>query len=143
MTSFSAPPKFSRQILMLTAGIFLLGATEGALAKNGGNSNDHGSMRNGDSAAIAITETGTRRSMRTRTQRFVRFAERCKGGDKRSENHKDKGKEEDKHAEKNKDKDRDGDKHAEKTKDKDKDKTAGTTTTANGNTPAAGTARSF
>ena len=50
MTRFNIPPKFSRQILLLTAGICLLAATEDALAKNGGNSNDRGGMRSGDSS---------------------------------------------------------------------------------------------
>ena len=36
MTWFNTPPKFSRQILLLTAGIFLLAGTEAALAKHGG-----------------------------------------------------------------------------------------------------------
>jgi hypothetical protein len=121
MTSLT-PPKSCRQILMLTAGIFLLGATDGALAKNGGNANDRGKMRSDDSGR----DHGDKHS--------EKHEEKSRNGDKSSalrEVHKDK--DNDKHSEKSKEKGED--KHAEKTKDKDQDKTAGTTTTST--TPAA------
>jgi hypothetical protein len=42
MIGFNAPRKLSRRTLMLTAGIFLIAATEGALARGG---NSGGGMR--------------------------------------------------------------------------------------------------
>src|SRR5258706_1324700 len=42
MISFNAPRKLSRRTMMLTAGIFLIAATQGALAKGG---NSGGGMR--------------------------------------------------------------------------------------------------
>ena len=44
MARFNAPRKFSRQILMPAAVIFLVAATQAALAKNGSHSDDHGAM---------------------------------------------------------------------------------------------------
>lgn len=80
MTRFNTPLKFSRQILLLTAGFILLAATEGALAKNGGNSNDRGGMRSGD------------------------FGRDRDHGNKLTEKHADKDRNGDKHAEKHKNK---------------------------------------
>ena len=45
----SNPPNFSRQILLLAAGIFLLAAPQGALAKHKDHSDDHGGMSSNDS----------------------------------------------------------------------------------------------
>ncbi len=70
MTS-SNPPNFSRRLLMLTAGILLLVAPQGALAKHKDHSDDHGEMSSNDSSHDH--------------------------GDEHSEDHKDKNKD---HAEK-------------------------------------------
>ncbi len=125
MTSFNTPAKFSRPILMLTAGIFLLAATQAALAKNGGHSDDHGDMgskKHKDKGGEMYSEKHKDKSGEMYSQT----------GDKRSDKHKDKG--EAKYSEKHKDK---GKEYAEKTKDKDKHKTPGST--ASNNPPAPGT----
>ena len=44
MTSSNTPPNFYRLVPALTAVIFLAAAAQGALAKNGGNTNDHNKM---------------------------------------------------------------------------------------------------
>jgi hypothetical protein len=49
MTSSKTFANLPRLIFMLTAGVVLLATTEGALAKNGGNSNDRGGMKNSSS----------------------------------------------------------------------------------------------
>jgi hypothetical protein len=69
-------------MLMLTAGILLLTATEGALARNGGNSNDRGGMRSGDSSGDR--DRGDKLS--------VKHDDKDRNGDKRAEKHKDKDK---------------------------------------------------
>ncbi|MGA9602919.1 MAG: hypothetical protein WBQ82_02245 [Methyloceanibacter sp.] len=124
MTS-SNPPNFAR-LLVLIAGICLLAAPQGALAKHKDHSDDHGEMSSNDSSDDH--------------------------GDKHSEDHKDKNKDHaekdmksDKHKGKHKDKEyaEDGmnsDKHKGKHKDKesaDKDKTTDTASTADSNTPPA------
>ena len=115
MTWFNTPPKFSRQILLLTAGIFLLAGTEAALAKHEGDSNDHGGMSH---------DSGDHDKMKGRDSKRegdsnVKFSQNHKPGrvgDKLAENHKNKDKGGDKQADKNKHKD--GDKYAEKHKDR-------------------------
>jgi hypothetical protein len=134
MTSFNAPPNFSHRMLMLTAGILLFAAADGALAKNGGHSNNHGdkhSERHDDK-----NRNGDKKSALREVRR-----DKDIGGDKHAATHKDK---ETKHAEKLKEK---AEKRAERMKEKetkqadkskDQSKTTGTTTTtAGGKTPAA------
>jgi len=65
-------PRF-RTILMLTAGFLLLAATEGAVARSGSNSGDHGAMRSsvasrpfGVSMKTVSVSTKTRESKRDR-----------------------------------------------------------------------------
>jgi hypothetical protein len=108
MTGFNTPPKFSRQIAMLTAGIFLLVAPQGALAKHKDHSDDHGAMESAAKGMDSEKHKGKHKDKE--------YAEK----DMNSEKHKDKGK----------------DKYAEKTKDKDKHETPGTT--ADNNTSGTG-----
>jgi len=125
MTSLITPRNFSHQILVLTAGIFLLAATQAALAKNGGHSDDHGDMgseKHKDKGGEMYSEKHKDKSGGMYSQ----------NGDKRSDKHKDKG--EAKYSEMHKDK---GKKYVEKTKE-DKHKTSGSSIVGN-NPPAPGT----
>ncbi len=125
MTSFITPRKFSHQILVLTMGIFLLTATQAALAKNGGHSDDHGDMgseKHKDKGGEMYSEKHKDKSGEMYSQ----------NGDKRSDKHKDKG--EAKYSEMHKDK---GKKYVEKTKE-DKHKTSGSSIAGN-DPPAPGT----
>jgi len=139
---------------MLTAGLFMFATADGALAKNGNHSDDHGSMRSGDhDRGERHSDRHEETSRNTERNSSLRKVREDNGGDKHAEKHKDKavekkaekqdkGNHEDKHAQKQKDKDAEKQaKQAETTKDKEPDKTAGTTTTANGNTPAAGSGK--
>jgi hypothetical protein len=81
MISFNAPRKLSRRTMMLTAGIFLIAATQGALAKGGNSgggmrgpalgpgSGAHVGMMSHESKliTIVIAETSTPTNIRTRT----------------------------------------------------------------------------
>ncbi len=113
MTIFHAPPRFSRRLLMLTAGVFLLAATDGALARNGGgNSNggnfsDRGAMRSSDSGRNSGANHDAMKSRES----------------SRDHDHSDKVP---------------GKAYSEKPKDKEKDKTPPAATVSN-NPPAPGT----
>ncbi len=125
MTSFITPRKFSHQILVLTMGIFLLTATQAALAKNGKHSDDHGDMgseKHKDKGGEMYSEKHKDKSGEMYSQ----------NGDKRSDKHKDEG--EAKYSEMHKDQ---GKKYVEKTKE-DKHKTSGSSIGGN-NPPAPGT----
>jgi hypothetical protein len=119
MTKFKRFNRWAGFVAPLAAGIVLLAATEGVLAKDGGHSNDHGGMKSGDSSR----NSGDHKNSGSNPDH----------GDKYSQKHKDK--DQDKYSDKHEGK---GKEHAAKTKDKDKDKSTGTTTTATGNTPAPG-----
>lgn len=125
MTSFITPRNFSHRILVLTMGIFLFTATQAALAKNGGHSDDHGDMgskKHKDKGGEMYSEKHKDKSGGMYSQ----------NGDKRSDKHKFKG--EAKYSEMHKDK---GKKYVEKTKE-DKHKTSGSSIAGN-NPPAPGT----
>jgi hypothetical protein len=76
---------------MLAASVFLLAGAEGALAKSGGNSNDHGGMRSFDSGRnhdkMKSRETDRHRDRRNRV---TQHDDKEKGGDKHAEKKKDK-----------------------------------------------------
>ena len=116
MTWFNTPPKFSRQILLLTAGIFLLAGTEAALAKHGGDSNDHGGMSHDSGDHDKMKSRDSKREGDSNVKFSQNQKSKNKDGDKLAENHKNKDKGGDKHADKNKDKD--GDTYTETHKDK-------------------------
>ena len=129
MTSFNTPAKLSREILVLTAGIFLLAATPDALAKNG-HSGDHGDMSSGKHK----DKNGEMYSEKHKDKSGEMYSQ---NGVKRSDKHKDKGQDGAKYSEKHKDKGKSKE-YAEKAKDKDKHKTSGSSTASN-NPPAPGT----
>jgi hypothetical protein len=111
MTSFNAPPKLSRQMLMLTAAVVLLAATDVAFAKDGGHSNGRGGM----ASSASSRNGGSHDRMSSRESNRDRDR-----GDKHSERHENKGKE-----------------HADNTH-KEKSNTPGATTVNNA-PPAPGT----
>ena len=119
MTSFNASPKFSRRILMLTTGIFLI-AAQGAVARDAGHSNDRGGMSSGYSG----------RNNADHDRRMSSESNRDRDhGDIFSQKHKDREQYSDKREGK-------GNDHSEKTKDKSKNPG---TTTASKTPPAPGT----
>jgi hypothetical protein len=97
MTNFNASARRRRIVAILTAWVFVFGATQVVLAKNGNNSGSHSDMKSGNSD------------------------HESKKRDKSVQKHKDK--DDNKYTEKHK-KYKDKDKTADKTKDKTKDKTA-------------------
>jgi hypothetical protein len=123
MTTSKTFSGLSRVAAVLAAGTVLLAAADGASARNGGNSNDHGEMRSSQSSRISGDHDMESRESNRASDRSANVSQKdkAKDGDKYSEKHKDKGEE-----------------YSEKTKDKDKDKNPGTTT-ANKNPPAPGT----
>jgi hypothetical protein len=86
MISFNAPRKLSRRTMMLTAGIFLIAATQGALAKGG---NSGGGMR-GPALGPSF---GAKVGMTSHESKHDHDRDR---GDKYSDKHKDN--DHDKHA---------------------------------------------
>ncbi|MGA9603922.1 MAG: hypothetical protein WBQ82_07380 [Methyloceanibacter sp.] len=138
MTSFDAPAKLSRQILMLTAGIFLLAATQGALAKNKDHSDDQGGMSSNDSKQDHGDKHSEDRKDKVSDKHKGKHNEQYAEEGMNSEKHKGKDK---KHAEEGMNSEKHKGKHkeeyAEKKKDKDKHKTPGST--ASNNPPAPGT----
>jgi hypothetical protein len=133
MTRFYAPPKFSRQILMPIAGIFLIAATQAALAKNGDHSGDQGDMhsdKHKSKSGEMYSQNGDQNSHKHKDKGGEMYSQ---NGDQNSHKHKDKG--EAKYSEKHKDKSK---QYAEKGMGKDKHKTPGNSIASN-NPPAPGT----
>lgn len=139
MTS-SNPPNFSRQILLLTAGIFLLAAPQGVLAKRKDHSDDHSGMSSNDSSEDhgdkPSKDPKNKVSEKHKGKHKEESADNGMDSEKQKSKHKDKesaenGTSSEKHKGKNKE-------QAEKTTDTEQDKTTpGTVPTANGNTPTA------
>jgi len=141
MARFNAPRKFSRQILVPAAVIFLVAATQSAVAKNGGHSDDHGAMhsdKHKDKAGDIHPQIGDKGfdKHKNKGDDQAKYAKKPeeKTKYKYTQKHKDKNDDGSKYAEKHKDR---GKEYAEKTKDKDKHKTPGST--ASNNPPAPGT----
>jgi hypothetical protein len=141
MARFNAPRKFSRQILVPAAVIFLVAATQSAVAKNGGHSDDHGALhsdKDKDKAGDIHPQIGDKGfdKHKNKGDDQAKYAKKPeeKTKYKYTQKHKDKNDDGSKYAEKHKDR---GKEYAEKTKDKDKHKTPGST--ASNNPPAPGT----
>ena len=131
MTSSNAPPKLSHRILMLTTAALLLAATDGALAKDEGNSHDRGAMKSSESSR----SSGNHDAMKSHDSNRDHDH-----SDKVSERHKDKSNDAGKQSEPYKDMGKEW--YYDKTKDKEmtkgKDKTPPATTVSN-KPPAPGT----
>ena len=147
MTS-SNPPNFARQILLLTAGIFLFVAPQAALAKHKDHSDDHGGMSSNDSSHDQGDEHSDDHKDKNKDHAEKDMkSDKHKGKHKHDEESALNGMDLDKHKGKHKDKDKEyaedgtnSEKHKGKHKDKesaDKDKTTDTASTTDSNAPPA------
>jgi hypothetical protein len=133
----SNPPNFSRQILLLAAGIFLLAAPQGALAKHKDHSDDHSGMSSNDSNDNK--DKYAEKDMKSDKDKGKHKADEYSENGMSSDKHKGKHKDDEESAENgmSSDKHKGKHKHDEESAEKTKDKTPGSTT-ANNDTSGTG-----
>jgi len=127
MTNFMTSTKLPRLIVTLAAGAFMLAATEGAPARNGGDS-DH--RNNNNEKSNNSFHNDVMKSGNSDHDKGTKSGNSDHNNKDQDSHHKDKDKDKDKYKDANKDKGKD--------KDKDKGK-GGTTTTSTGTGSGTGT----